>query len=242
MSVNYIICAAGEGRRTKAIHPTRCKPLLRLNGKTLLEWSLSCLPIQESDKVFIIHQAKDPLGQESLPTKAAIHFLALSEVTSGQLETAMLAVKRAAIQGKVAIFNVDTYFECAELVTAMNDQQWDGLIPCSQEPGDSWSFCLTKEQSRQIVKVTEKERISPWCSAGFYYFKEAQIFLEYAEKEIQSVHGRHEAYVAPLYNRYIQEQRKIGLLPIQKFKAMGSLEQFQFYWGKDLKDLQKENT
>lgn len=82
----------------------------------------------------------------------------------------------------------------------------DGIIPCSIEEGNNWSFCAA-DANGKISKVTEKDRISDYCSVGFYYFRSSRDFIQYTEKELARLteHSNTETYVAPLYNLMIKD-------------------------------------
>lgn len=122
---------------------------------------------------------------------------------------------------------------------------WDGLIPCSVEPGNSWSFCVveeSKEQIRPVTRVTEKNRVSEWCSVGAYWFRDSSILRECTRLElsVQTIDG--EFYVAPIYNRLIEQRLRIGMLPTQVFRPMGSIEQIETYWGLSLEEFRSQNA
>lgn len=253
MAIAYVICAAGEGLRTRVIHPDIPKPLLLLNGKTLLEHSIRSLSLAKEDLLFIVGQEKDELqrAESELQSLGAfapsqLHWLQLAKNTQGQLITAQLAAERIPASHSLAIFNADSAFSEGPLTRLMQQSAWEGLIPCSVEAGDSWSFCKVgpssggSEPVLEITEVAEKKRISDWCSVGFYFFRSRTLFERFAEEETAGRRDQ-EFFVAPVYNRYLRESHPIGLLPIENFKAMGTLEQIQAYWHLSLQDMQKQN-
>lgn len=249
MPVSYLICAAGQGRRTKEISNIIPKPLLRLKGKSFLRWSLESLPLQESDYVHILYSPEMSEKQihESLdgfPKIEKVSLFPVLQQTRGQLETAMLAFPYLNPRASICIYNSDTFFSCQNFLDSMQSQKWEGLIPCCVQPGDSWSFCQISSKGSlvsEVLKVTEKLRISDWCSVGAYWFRDLKVLHEMAKTEICEKAAGQEVYVAPLYNRYIQSKFKIGMIECEDFRPMGSLEQIQNYWGLSLEEIKKEN-
>jgi dTDP-glucose pyrophosphorylase len=109
-NITYIICAAGAGSRLKDISAVVPKPLLLLNNKTLLERSLDSLTVQKGDQVIVVHRfdALNEDFQKALSQKLGyqIIFFKISELTSGQAETAALT-KNLIVHNQIAIFNKD---------------------------------------------------------------------------------------------------------------------------------------
>lgn len=249
MSITYIICAAGDGTRTKTINKNTPKPLLHLDGLSLLEWSIKSLDLYKNDQVVIVTKPnsgyKDVLKKLTAqhPQVEITHFT-IEKTTRGQLETALLT-KSLWKNEKLAIFNADTYFRSSKLTTLMNDESIQGIIPCSQQTGDNWSFCKPAEGEKssefKVSEVTEKKRISDWCSVGFYYFSSHKLFLSAAQIEADRIGTTAELYVAPAYNHLIKDGKMVLSCDSEIFLPMGSVEQFSEYWKKSLEDLRNEN-
>jgi len=248
MAISYLICAAGLGTRMQNISADIPKPLLKLNGHSLLERSVQSLPLKEEDQLVIIHS--HDLNQPSLlaglgqfKTHRNLKFIETPR-TRGQLETACAALNTIPQGNSVCVFNSDTFFDCTSFLSAAVKSELDGLIPCSQQPGDSWSFCKVdgkKDSVYLVTEVTEKKRISPWCSVGLYWFKTKDLFRIYAELEMKRVPPNKEVYVAPMYNAMIEAGLSIGMLECEQFKPMGSVDQIEKYWGLSLAEVIEEN-
>lgn len=54
--MTFIVCAAGGGLRMRAVSEKIPKPLLLLNHKTLLTWSIESLNLQVNDQLIIVHR------------------------------------------------------------------------------------------------------------------------------------------------------------------------------------------
>lgn len=245
--VSFVICAAGEGSRMRIVSDATPKPLLKLKGKTLLQWSLESLELQESDQVIIVYRFENDLKTltEELTKKypkVIFDFLKISQLTKGQAETAFLA-KNKILYSDLVIFNTDTYFRSFNLRHLIDTQKYDGLIPTANAPGSSWSFCKTKNDPPlySVTEVTEKIRISDHCSVGYYYFKNKDVFFNLVEKSLNKKTDSTEMYVAPFYNLLIQNGLEIKCITCDEFKAMGTPEQTQFFWGISVEQMTSEN-
>jgi capsule biosynthesis phosphatase len=245
MPVNYIICSAGYGSRFEKDFPGLPKPMIKLFGRYLLEWALDSLTIFPEDNLIIITQKKQEveksLGKliENRFKFASVSWIELDHVTSGQLETALSSEEYINFDGSIAIFNCDTFFQTKNLSNLMNDPNIDGVIPCSKESGNSWSFCKVDEELK-VLEVAEKNRISDWCSVGLYYFRDARLFFDKAKKYIQTARVG-ETYVAPFYQEYLNEKKNIMMDPVVAFKPMGTPDQIENYWDIAIEALVQEN-
>lgn len=234
--ITFIVCAAGEGQRVKAISENIPKPLLVLNNKTLLDWSLDSLDLGVNDQLIIVHRFDFEVDQilHELNAKypfVEIYFLKIDKLTSGQAETAFLA-KNTILHRSIAIFNADTFFKSNSLRSIISEDIYDGIIPCFKTGGNSWSFCKTDEINsvHVVTQVAEKVRISDWCSVGYYYFKDKEDFFESYTQGLKTSSST-ERYIAPLYNQLISKGKNIRNVPCDIFKPMGTPEQIFDFWG-----------
>lgn len=236
--VSFVICAAGKGERFRQYGFRKSKPLLVLNGITMLERSIQSLDVQHQDQVIVISQKSDSLPGHFKHLKN-VSWLEIEEFTKGQLDTFLFA-KDLIKHDDVVIYNCDTYFRSDNLRSVIESSEYSGLIPCSREPGLSWSFCKVDERNN-ILAVAEKSRISDWASVGYYYFSDKKMLLEFALQEVKS-QGQKEVYVAPLYNKYLEKNYPVKMVPVESFLPFGTIEQVKDYWGVSLEKLLSENS
>lgn len=235
-AVNYVICAAGLGKRFSNLLPGIPKPLIKIFNKTSLELSLESLPIFFGDKIIIITQkshgvkaALEALVQEKYRFNQVVWF-EIDGITGGQLETAYMARDVFDLSLGVAIFNCDTYFQSRDFIRLIQDEEIEGIVPCSKEEGHEWSFCKV-DSNNNVTDIKEKERISDLASVGLYYFRDAEKFIEMARQELQDPAISGEYYVANLYRKYLQQKSKIMVAEVDLFKPMGTPKQIEEYWG-----------
>lgn len=241
MSMNYVICAAGDGTRFSQLFPEIPKALIKLKNRTLLEWSLASLPIFEKDHIIILTQQKHCVRDriaglvERLYPFNDIRWRELQGLTKGQLETAVLSEDLLDFSRPTIVYNSDTYFRSRGLLQRLQDPTVMGVVPCSIEPGDSWSFCKVDEND-DIVDIREKERISDLASVGLYAFRNTSLFLERAKKKLALGNGL-EKYIAPLYQEYLLKGERIVVDRVDSFRPMGSPDQIERYWGVQPREL-----
>jgi len=124
--------------------------------------------------------------------------------TNGQAESVELSLSVAPEDEELFIFNIDTVLYNFDKDPAR--QEVAGYLEVFRGAGTHWSFVEPgSDYLCQVARVTEKERISDFCSNGLYYFATVRTFKNalnaYRQKQ-QKIGG--ELYVAPLYNEIIQ--------------------------------------
>uniref|UniRef100_UPI00404B27E3 hypothetical protein n=1 Tax=Flavobacterium sp. TaxID=239 RepID=UPI00404B27E3 len=103
----------------------------------------------------------------------------LVDETSGQADTVYKTIKFVDNTNPIVVFNIDTKINDFSLDKEKISK--DGYIEVFEGDGDNWSF-IKVNSNNQIIKVTEKERISNLCSNGLYVFKNKNIYTNYFEK------------------------------------------------------------
>lgn len=244
--INYIICAAGRGDRFKSLLPHLSKPEIKLKNKSLLYWSMKSLPLKKNDRVIFIVQEKDQLESKLKEELSEFFYvdqvwITLDYYTKGQLDTALIGVKKAGDNEQICIFNADTFFISNSLASMLEENKYDGIIPCSPEPGDCWSFAEA-DAAGKISRVTEKDRISDNASVGFYHFKNKELINKYSETYMKENNEyNRENYIAPLYNYLIKDGFNIQLDVVNDFYPMGTPSQITDYWNVSDTEVKKEN-
>lgn len=143
----------------------------------------------------------------------------LVDETRGQAETVYLgleAIKECEGSEQLLIFNIDTIrtnFSFPEAITGA-----DGYLEVFVGEGDGWSF-VAPGKDGEVLKTTEKIRISNLCSTGLYYFARLDTFMGYC-KQLLATSPRElqggEYYIAPMYNELISNGLNIQYHEINK--------------------------
>ena len=236
--VSFIVCSAGLGHRMKPVSQDIPKHLLIVKQKRLIEWSIDSIPFRKGDQLILVAQNNDTynpitdalLKQYATRFDITVNSLYIDYFTRGQSATALLA-EQIVKHSRIAIFNSDTYFQCERLDEAIHEQTYFGIVPCYKAPGSEWSFfkSLNNDILCDVIDVEEKIRISDWCSTGFYYFRDGNLFFEAVKNSLHGKSLTEELYVAPFYKKFLELGVKI--LDCQEFKPMGTPSQLERFWG-----------
>lgn len=225
-----VVTMAGAGSRFRAAGYDCPKYMIETRGKTLFEWSMESLEdyLAHASRCIFVVKAEDGSSDfiRSKCTDLGIsnpELLELDAPTDGQATTCYLATETCRPSEPLMVYNIDTYVERGGLL--FSDIAGDGHIPCFKAPGDHWSFARTDAAGR-VVEVREKKRVSDNCTLGAYYFSSVRLFRDlyrryYAdEKNLE----RGEKYIAPLYNRMIEEGLPVTIsdVPAEKVHVLGT--------------------
>ena len=201
----YIIPAAGEGSRF-GVEKWGPKPLIQIEGKSLLEYAIRSLPVRNNDEFFFVFRDSKyeiVISECLLKLKIPVrwNFMFLEESTQGQAATVCKIISSINPAEPVVIHNCDT------AMTFDNDftTDCDGLVVLfhSNEPKFSYA---TLDKDGLLVSTSEKVVISNYASTGTYYFKDIRTFKKYYEKT-SFYNGEH--FIAPIYNSMIKDGLRV---------------------------------
>lgn len=153
-----------------------------------------------------------------------------NEETQGQADTVYQGLARA--EGffrqdePLYIFNIDTF---RPGFTKSPKSDHAGYLEVFKGEGTHWSFALPGE-NETVLKTAEKNRISDLCSNGLYYFKSQFLFNSSFEHSIrEDLKEKGEFYIAPLYNRLIQNGEMVSyeLIPTSDIVFCGTPEEYK---------------
>ena len=155
--------------------------------------------------LFIVREVHDTPAfveqQLSAVGVADYRILVLPTETAGQADTVQRALPEVTDDEPLYIFNIDTIrrdFQKPDWVAEV-----DGYLEVFRGDGEHWSFVL-EGAANQVLRTTEKERISDLCSNGLYYFRNKRLFSACYEEVVRQVSmAENERYIAPLYNYMI---------------------------------------
>lgn len=187
------------------------KYMLDVNGITLFEWAVSSFSnyYKTDHFVFIIlaHYDTESFVREQVEKIGIVSYeiVILNEVTKGQAETVYKGICHYTNDDQLYIFNIDSRLNNFNKVDDLNNIE--GYLEVFEGEGEHWSFVLPG-RNNEVLKTTEKERISNLCSNGLYYFKSSAQFKHHVEREVEIYAGA-EIYIAPLYNYYIQNSQSV---------------------------------
>ena len=239
-NIDVVITMGGLGSRFRKAGYTVPKYMIEAKGKTLFEWSLISLEVYTDrvDKYVFLAMEDETVDVEGFVRgKCAelgienYELILLDHLTDGQATTALLANQYWDPSHALLVYNIDTYVEAGEM--NWQELKGDGFIPCFQAPGDHWSFVRLDDEGR-VVEIKEKQRISPYCTLGAYYFKTCELYETlyheyYDVPRDDLVNG--EKYIAPLYDYLLSKGGDIYISDIapERVHVLGTPEELEAF-------------
>lgn len=239
-NIDVVITMGGLGSRFRKAGYTVPKYMIAAKGKTLFEWSLISLEgyTDRVDKYVFLAMEDETVDVEGFVRgKCAelgienYELILLDHLTDGQATTALLANQYWDPAHALLVYNIDTYVEAGEM--NWQELKGDGFIPCFQAPGDHWSFVRLDDDGR-VVEIKEKQRISPYCTLGAYYFRTCQLYEDlyheyYDIPRDDLVNG--EKYIAPLYDYLLSKGGDIYISDIapERVHVLGTPEELEAF-------------
>lgn len=229
------ITMAGFGRRFAKAGYTCPKYELMALDRPLFDWSMAGLRAF-LDAGWSLHLAarsgegaKEFISSRTNALGLRVDdILELDHPTDGQATTAFKLAKRAPPDLPFAVFNIDTFVAPGAMIPDQIPKDAAGWVPCFEAPGDGWSFASVENGDR-IVELREKQRISPFATIGFYWFRSAALYCEIYERFFVDTCGmeKGERYIAPMYNDLIAVGDPVYMarIPFERIGALGTPEQ-----------------
>lgn len=182
---------------------------LNLCGKTVFARSLESFRTYFETDLFVIilrdvYNSKEFVENEMQKLGIKKYQLQiLDKETEGQAETVYLGVKDIDKDDELYIFNIDTFRY--NFVKPTFAKSCDGYLEVFKGSGEHWSFIGVNEENN-VIRTTEKERISDLCSDGLYYFNKLSVFKSLFQKiKADGLYIKGELYIAPMYNLLLNE-------------------------------------
>lgn len=237
--MNIVIPLAGFGTRFQKVGIKTPKPLIVVNGKTLIEHAITTLKI-EGKYIFITRKYDD---EEYNKTLSSILKTVAPESIEIMIDKEQFGAADACLYAKDYINNDE------ELIITNCDQSlsWDpsefkeliskdidGAIVLwkSEDPKHSFAEII----NNKVVRLAEKDPISNDALMGIHYWKKGKDFVSSAEKllkEYKSL-GFKECYISNTYNYLIEDGKTIAPLHIEPngYIPLGTPEDVDIYLSK----------
>lgn len=225
--MNIVIPAAGAGKRFVDAGYTIPKPFLPINGKPMVQIAIDNLS-DENDKVYLLMRSEHIAYAQGtdLTQRNNVCFVMIDQLTEGAACTVLRTKRFIDNDEPLLIANSDQYIEYDRNAWINSINKHDGVIMTFHSTENKWSYAETDE-SGKILRVAEKQVISPHATVGVYHYAKGGMFVEVAERMISNnerVNG--EFYVCPAYNGLIS-QYDIRIFDIKNMYGLGTPEDFE---------------
>lgn len=231
--MNILIPMAGAGSRFELAGYTFPKPLIDVNGKTMIELVVQNINLN-GNYIFIvqtIHRKKYNLDYILSSIQPNCKIVEVSSLTEGAACTTLLAKHLIDTDEPLFIANSDQYVEwsSSEFLNEMSQTHIDAGIVTFYGTHPKWSFAKTDEDG-YVTEVAEKLPISTNATVGYYYWKHGRDYIKYAEQMIaKNKRVNNEFYVCPIFNEAIVDHKKIKTYKAKKMWGLGTPEDLNYY-------------
>ena len=227
--MNVLIPMAGAGSRFEQAGYTFPKPMIDVNGKSMIQVVTDNLNI-DAKYIFIVQKShykkynlKHLLG---LITNDNCEIVQVDGITEGAACTTLLAKKFIDNDEPLVIANSDQFVEwdSNEFMYSMVADNVDGGILTFESTHPKWSFVKLGEDGF-VCEVAEKKPISNIATVGIYYWTRGSDYVKYTKQMIEKdIRTNNEFYVCPVFNEAISDGKKIKIFKIEKMWGMGTPE------------------
>ena len=186
--MKILIPMAGRGKRFEAAGYSFPKPLIDINGKTMIQVIVENLNFP-AEYIFICqkeHYENYSLKEllELISPKCKI--IKVNEITEGAACTALLAKELINNDEELVIANSDQWinWDNQHFLAFLRNSDADGGIVTFISTHPKWSFVKVNDEG-EVTLLAEKKPISNIATVGIYYFKKGKYFVEAAEQKIR---------------------------------------------------------
>ena len=236
-NLNLLIPMAGLGSRFQTAGYTFPKPLIDVNGKTMIQTVLESINIK-CKTIFIVqeeHYQKYNLKYflEAISPNCSI--VKINGITEGAACTSLLAKKLINNSKPLIIANSDQYIEWDTkkvLESWTKNKNIDGSMLTFYSNHPKWSYAKINKKGL-VTKVAEKKPISNNATVGLYYWRKGSDYIRCAEKMIKkNIRTNNEFYICPVFNEAIKEGKTITISEVSKMLGLGTPEDLKYYLSK----------
>jgi len=167
-----------------------------------------------------INKSLHPLAKDYLNQRQYQHvnILELTKESHGQAHTVMMMLDELALSDSdgFSVHNVDTAINYSLDSSYTN---YSSRIDVFESDGNQWSFIESGDNEMNVIRVTEKDRISNLCSNGFYQFESVNLYRTAYEQIYKAEKFKKynaECYIAPMYNVLIKEGHSVKYRLVSK--------------------------
>lgn len=214
--------------------------LYEIERKTIFQYIYDFLrPIENAEFIIVLRSCDvkkfhfDKIVKLLIPEAKIV--VAENE-TKGSVCSCLLAVDYIDEDEPVVICSSNQLFiaDTNEIIKYFKEKNFDGGIVTFRDIHPKYSF-VKLDENGYVIEAAEKRTISQHATAGFYYFKRGQDFVDSAIEMIAkdaAVNGKF--YLCPVYNEMVLKQKKVGVYEIDRkdyflFKTREGINSYQKY-------------
>lgn len=246
--MQIIIPMAGKGQRFLDAGYTEPKPLIKVDGKPMIEHVVDLFRRGKDQSKFIFIYNEDHSensGLEDFLRNLKVKKI-MAKIKSHKLGPvySVLEAFQYISEEEPAIMtycDFNMYWDEEEFEKLVDKLHPDGAIFCYTgfHPhlyGPNKYAGVKTDEQNIVLEIREKhsyteDKMQSWHSNGTYYFKDGSVIKKYFKNLVNQklVHDNGEYYVSQIYNPMIKDGCKIILYPISHFCQWGTPEDLEQY-------------
>ena len=226
MGINIVIPMAGRGIRFSEAGYTIPKPLIQIQGKTIIERAVESLGIH-GRYIFIVqkdHMEKFALGTLLNRIAPNCEIIEIDEITEGPACTALLAKSYIDNFHELVIANCDQIMQWDAQKFLYAAAIYDGCVVTYHESTPKNSYARIDSKGK-VLEIKEKEVISNISLNGIHHWHSGYLFVDSAEEMIANDDRapNNEFYISQTYNYMIKQGYSVGFhhIPNQQHINVG---------------------
>jgi NDP-sugar pyrophosphorylase family protein len=224
--MDAILLAAGFGTRLRPHTLTTPKPLLPIQGRPILDWTMGSLPEEISRVVVVVHYLGEQIEKYMQQQKWIKDFKIVRQDPPKGTGDALRSCKPFVKTSSFLVLNGDDLYGSQDLKKLAATSA--GVIV--KEVNDPWNFGVASYNSNgSLEKMTEKPKIEgpAMANTGAYHFPQS-VFTQ--ELEISS-RGEYEITD---YLSTLAKQQRVEVIPAGFWYPVGTVEALELVQKIDL--------
>ena len=253
--MNILFLAAGSGKRFKDVGVTTPKPLIKVNGKSILEWTSRSLPfiphldisssIPTNSLYFAIlkeHETHDITSALNSIYGSDINIISFEKLTRGNMQTAYMCATLMNADEPLLILDCDNKYNDNNLLETINKAEnngiQDNMIVCYFDPLDQsskWSFA-TFSNDEKVKEILEKDPNALKAGGkpliGTFWFQKTELFLKYSRFLIGNnlmtgIRGKEEFYMSQIPAMHALNNKSVLAHKVTNVVPLGTPEDIE---------------
>ena len=227
--INILIPMAGLGSRFSINGFKNIKPLIPLNGKTFIEWSIDSVDFKTVKTQFIfviLEEHSNILYSHLKKIKPDCIIISVQKLTRGAVETSLACQEYINNDEPLIITNSDQIFEWNKdkYIEYLKETNSEADVVIVNANTDKFSY-IELDENNYGIRLTEKEVISANALVGIHFWRKGKYFVNSGKELIErDIKTNNEFYISLTYNLLIENNIKVTcykLGEIEKYLSIG---------------------
>jgi HAD superfamily hydrolase (TIGR01509 family) len=238
--MNIIIPIGGKGERFKKEGYTHHKPLIPIFDKTMIEYVIDNIKYTSEDYLFIIYNEK--LNTQNFRKHINLKYpeISLIEInkdTRGATETLIVGMdiifSQYKYHNKTLIIDCDTFYTY-DIVTHARNLEDNGIFyRYSDNINPIYSYISLNDDTKKIIDIKEKIKISNNANTGAYVFTNIHTFYSIGKQIIETPEKwyNNEPYISCVIQQMLNEGATFVGLEINNKNvfSLGTPKELEYY-------------